>query len=47
MFKWLGIVFILKLYAQIEIFTKIICIWKRRICILYLYFEEAHLNAYI
>ena len=42
MFKLLWILFILKLYARVGIFTKIICIWKRL-----LFLEEVHFNANI
>ena len=42
MFKLLGILFALKLYAGVGIFTKIICIWRKS-----LFLEEAHFNAYI
>ena len=42
MFKLLGILFILKLYAWVGMFTKTVCIWKR-----FLFSEEAHFNAYI
>ena len=39
MFKLSGTLFILKLYARVEIFTDIICIWNE------LFSEEAYFNA--
>ena len=44
--KLLGIIFILKFYAQVGKFTKIFCIWKR-LSLKELVLEEAHFNAYI
>ena len=44
--KLLGIFFNLKLYAGIEIFTKILCIWKI-VFLKELFLEEVHFNVYI
>ena len=43
--RLLGILFVLKLYGQIGIFTKFFCISKRLFLKL-LFLEEAHFNAY-
>ena len=42
MFKSLGILFTMKIYAWVRIFTKIICIWKNQ-----LFLKEARCNDYI
>ena len=42
MFKLRRIFFIMNLYAQVSIFTKIICIWKKQ-----LFLKEVRWNVYL